>query len=173
MDSCEFQNGEATMPDGSPLSYDGLPNTNFRLLFPKATWVNMFLQEFTVPEVSVTEVIRTTPYADINDIGEKMNYGDVTATFLVDKNLKNYREIFNWMRRMTNRGSHIGESDNPLLIVNGKEMIRFVEAWPMSLSGLSFVTNANDVTYITATAVFNLDYFEFVDEPFDVTNKGK
>lgn len=168
---CDLQQGEVTMPDGSMLSYDGLPNTNFRLLFPKATWVNMFLQEFVMPEVSVIEVRQNTPYADVNNIGEKMNYGDVQCTFLVDKNLKNYKEMFNWMRRMTVRGSVVGETDNPVLIVNGKETIRFVEAWPMSLTGLQFVTNATDVVYITATVTFNLDYFEFADEPFNVTNR--
>lgn len=171
MTTCEDQPGSATMPDGSPLTYDGLPNTNFRLLFPKATWVNMFLQEFDVPSVSVAEVKQATPYADINNVGEKMQYGNIEASFLVDKNLKNYKEIFNWMRRMTVRGSTIGDTDNPLLIVNGKETIRFVEAWPMSLSGLRFVTNATDVVYLTASVTLNFDYFEFTDEPFSVTNK--
>lgn len=164
--SCENEIGEIMMPDGGAVSYDALPNTGFRVLFPKAPMVNMFLQEITVPSIGVSEVRQNTPYVDINNVGEKIQYGDCICTFLIDKNLKNYREIFNWMRRMTVAGTTVGESDNPLIIINGKETIRLVEAWPMELSSLNFVTNATDVVYMTATVTFNLDYWEFVDDPF-------
>lgn len=170
MNECESLVGEVLMPDGSAVSYDGLPNTNFRLLFPKATWVNMFLQEFTVPDVSVREVAQNTPYVDIQNVGEKMIYGNISCSFLVDKDMKNYKEMFRWMRRLTVRGSSVGEADNPLLVVNGKETIRFVEAWPINLSGLRFITNATDMNYLVATVTFNVDYFEFTDEPFFSTN---
>jgi len=162
--------GNVTMSDGSAVSYDALPNTDFRLYFPKATWLTMFLQEFVVPEVSVDEATRSSPYVDFNEIGEKMKYGDITCRFIVDKNLKNYKEIFNWMRRMTVAGSIVGETENLVLIVNGIEMIRFTEAWPLSLSDLRFAADESDVTYITASVTFNFDYFEFIDSPFHVTN---
>lgn len=162
--------GDITMPDGSAVSYDGALASGFRLSFPKVTWLTLFLQEANVPDVSVTEVSRPTRFADINEIGEKMKYGHFSCSFLVDKELKNYKEVFNWMRRMTVAGSVIDEIDNPILIVNNIEMFRFVGAWPMSISNLSFVANSTDATYLTATAVFNFDYMEFVSEPFHVTN---
>lgn len=161
--SCETETGYITMADGSEVSYDALPNTNFRLLIPKLPWVTMFLQGFETPPINVDVVQRPTQYIDVQEIGEKIVYGDVQITFLVDKNLKNYKEIFAWMKRMTVAGTQVGESDNPILVINGKEIMRFVEAWPKALTNLNFITNANDVQYLTATATFNLDYFEFVE----------
>lgn len=168
--SCSDEKGFMTMPDGSPVTYDGLPESNFRLLFTKAPFTVFFLQEVVLPEVRVEEVVQNTRFADINNIGEKMIYGDLVIRFLVDKNLKNYSELFRWMRRMTVAGTSVGETDDPVLIINGTEMIRFVGAWPLSLSDLTFKTDVDDVNYITCVAVFNLDYMENIAAPFDVTN---
>lgn len=168
--TCENEIGSITMPDGSPVSYDGLPITNYRLIFPKAFNMVFFLQEFNMPEVFINEVAQPTPLVNVNNIGEKMRYDFLTCRFLVDKSMKNYREIFEWMRRMTVRGSSVGETDNPVLIVNGIETIRFVEAWPMKLSGLTFRSDVNDVQYLSCTATFNYDYLEFLDARFEVTN---
>jgi hypothetical protein len=162
--------GTLLMPDGSPASYDGLLNSGFRLSFIKLPWMSMFLQAATVPSVSVTEVKFPTRYADINEIGEKMSYGDFNCTFMVDKNMKNYKEIFNWMRRMTVAGTAINEVDNPVLIINNKETFRFVGAWPSSVSNLNFVSNVSEPTYLTADVSFNFDYMEFVESPFHETN---
>lgn len=164
--SCEVVNGNISMPDGSPVNYDGLKSTDFRLSFPKMPYLMMFLQEVRTPDVSVREVIQATRYADINNAGEKMVYGDVTFTVMVDKNLKVYKQVFEWMRRMTVGGSSIGEYDNPILLINNTETIRFVEAWPLEMSGLNFKVDVNDVQYLTVDITFNVDYIEFVDEPF-------
>ena len=165
--TCKITNGELLNADGgSQFSYDLLPETNFKLLFPKASFGTLFLQEFNLPQVSVKDVNQPTIFADINNVGEKISYGNMTLTFLVDKHMKNYKEIFNWMRRMTVSGSSVGDSDNPLLVINNDNMIRFVEAWPAVLSDLTFRTNVNEVNYLTCTAVFNFDYFEFVGEEF-------
>jgi hypothetical protein len=154
--------GNISLPNGDELSYDALPVTSFRLQFPKTPHMLMFLQEFSMPGIDVREVIRPTQFVDINEVGEKIIYQPFTCTFLVDKKLKNFKEIHDWMKRMTASGTIIGETDNVVLIVNNKEMIRFNDAWPTNLSGLRFITNASDVQYLTCTATWNFDYFEFV-----------
>ena len=156
-----LQNGIITGPDGEELSYDGLPNGAFRLIFPKAPFMTMFLQQFDLPGITVREAPRSTPLQDIQEIGEKLNFIPFTCTFMVDKNLKNYKEIYNWMKRMTVRGSIVGETDTASLIINGKEMCSFVDVWPTSLGNLSFMTTNNDVVYLTCTAQFNYDYLVF------------
>ena len=159
--------GEIHGPDGGELYYDGLPTTNFSVNFQKLPFTVMFLQDFQTPSIDVGVVQRATPYVDVQEIGEKIIFGDFTMTFLVDKYLKNYREIYTWMRRMTVNGTVVGDTDNPVISINNKQMIRLVEAWPKSLSTLNFKSNESDVIYITATATFNMDYLEFIDQPFD------
>jgi hypothetical protein len=156
-----LDNGIITAPDGTELSYDGLPDGAFRLIFPKAPFVTMFLQQLDLPGIQVNQAARKTPLVDMNEIGEKLNYLPFTCSFLVDKNLKNYKEIYNWMKRMTVNGTIVGETDTASLVINGKEMCTFVDCWPTSLGQLTFTTTNNDVVYVTCTAVFNYDYLEF------------
>ena len=160
--TCETLQGYVVMSDGSEVSYDALPNSMFRVIFPQVPWLIMFLQGFSMPGVDVKEVPTATPYVDMNEIGEKLIYTPFTVTFLIDKNLKNYREVHDWMKRMTVAGTKVGETADPVLVIGGKEMIRFCGAWPTFLGGMEFRTDVQDVQYMTATAQFNYDYFEFM-----------
>jgi hypothetical protein len=162
--SCEDLQGYVIGPAGeSPPNYDGLPDTNFRLIFGKANIAVFFLQEFDLPAIKVAEVKRQTPFVDINEVGEKIVYDPFTITFLVDTKMKNFKQIYDWMKRMTVAGSRVGETDEVTLMINNAKMIRFTGCWPMSISGLNFVTNNNRVTYIKSTATFNYDWFDCLD----------
>lgn len=152
--------GTVTGPLGLPLSYDGLPTTDFKLVFPLLPTVTMFLQSLDIPSIKVNEVTRSTRYIDCNEIGEKINYEPFTVTFLSDKNLVAYYEIFSWMRRMTVAGTKIGQTDNPYVLIGDKTRITFIDAWPMELSNLQFKANEDDMIYITGTAIFNYDYLQ-------------
>ncbi len=154
--------GSVYRPDGTPVSYDGLQNTKFNLIFQKASNSVIFLQAFEIPGVSVNEVDVPTPFVNMNEIGEKLNFGQFNITFLIDSEFKNYKEIFDWMKRMTVAGSAIGDTDDVVIIINDKQSIRFYGCWPMSMSNVSFITNATDVEYLTCSVVMNFDYFEFI-----------
>ena len=159
---CEGKIGEIAMPDGSAVSYDGLPETNYKLIFPKLPMMVMFMQGVDLPGISVNQATRTTPYVDTNEIGEKINYTPFTVEALVDSKMKNYREVYDWMKRMTVKGSIVGETDNPILVIGGVNMIRFVDAWPMAISGVSFTSTNTDVVYARTTVTFNYDFYEFI-----------
>lgn len=154
---------EILMSDGSAVSYDGLTQTAFNLIFPKAPHITMFLQGFELPGINVSQVIVPTPYVDMNDIGEKIQYTPFNCTFLIDSEFKNYKEMYDWMKRMSAGGTKIGDVDEVVLVINGKQSIRFTGAWPTSLSSVSFITNATDVEYLTATVSMNFDYYYFLD----------
>ena len=161
---------QVLMPNGTPVNYDGLPDSNFRLIFSLAPMMNFFLQEFTLPGVKLNQVTRSTPFVDPNEVGEKMVYNDFNCTFLVDSNFANYNEIFSWMRRITSRGSAIDQEDNPVLIINNVESITLMGAWPTSISSLRFRANETDVVYLTCDVTFNIDYFDFTKQPLYKTN---
>ena len=154
--------GDIVMPDGSTVNYDGMPNTNFRVIFPKLPWVVLFLQGFSMPSFGVNEVSRVTPYADINEVGEKINYDPFSVSYFIDSGLKTYKSIYDWTKRMTVAGSLVGETDNAILVINNVAMIRFLDVWPMTTTGLEFDVTNQDVTYLRATTTFNYDYFEFI-----------
>ena len=159
----EMMVGVALMPDNvTPLNYDPLPNTKFKLIFNKIPNTIFFLQGFNLPGVSVREVRVPTNIVDMNEIGEKMVFEPFTINFLIDTEFRAYHDIYAWMKRMTVLGTNVGETDTVDFLINDNKTIRFYDAWPMSLSNLSFETNVNDVIYVTCSATINYDYFDFV-----------
>jgi hypothetical protein len=153
------------MPDGAVVNYDGVPDTSFRLIFPKLPWVVLFMQGFQMPGFRVQEVTRVTPYVDMNEIGEKIVYEPFTVTYFVDSGLKNYKSVYDWTKRMSVAGTSVGESSEAILVINGVEMIRFNGCWPMSTTGFNFETTGSDVNYLRASTTFNYDYYEFLNDP--------
>jgi hypothetical protein len=160
--TCEVQDGTAMMPDGSPVSYDGLPSVKFQCKFDKIPNTIFFLQGWTVPGISIPSIDRPTPMLDLNEIGEKVDYQPFTIEFLVDAKMKNFKEIFAWMKRITSNPNQRDEVSDAMVIVNGTETIRFVDCWPISIGALEFKTNAEDMEYLTCTVQINYDWYEFL-----------
>lgn len=160
--SCVEQDGVAMMPDGSPVSYDGLPVTKFQCQFSKIPHVIFFLQSWNVPGVTIEAITRPTPVLDIDEIGEKVVYTPFEIEFLVDSQMKNYREIFDWMKKITVSPNQKDEVYDAIVIVNGKETIRFVDCWPIFIGDLQFKTNAEEVEYLTCIVRMQYDWHEFL-----------
>jgi hypothetical protein len=143
----------------TPLSFDGLATVDFKLIFPKLPMVNMFLHTMDIPTINVSPVQVATRFVTAKQIGEKISYQPFTITFLVDKSLYTYTEIYNWMKRMTVSGTAIGDTDNPYMMI-GSKLITFVDAFPVSLDRLSFKANDDNTVYIEGAATFEYDYIE-------------
>jgi|SRR3972149_5005819 len=151
--------GEATMKNGDFLTFDPLPSNKYSLFIPSLPNVQFFLQSFTLPSVSVKEVSVPTPLLDYRQIGEKMNFEPFSITFLVDKYTRNYTEVYHWMKGMTVNGTTVGKTEDIVLLVDGKEFIRFVNAWPSVLSGFELDSTLSDLVYVKSSISFVYDYF--------------
>jgi hypothetical protein len=156
--------GTVTMPDGSSLNYDGIASINFRLSFMKLPFTEMFIQEFTFPGISLSVVEQPSTYVAFGHPGEKIAYEPLVCTFLVDKNLKNYKEITEWMKRITTMSGREQEDEyeNPVLSMGSSTSARFYNAFPTSISGLQFRSNEQDMIYLTSNITFKYDYYEFI-----------
>ena len=51
-----------------------------------------------IPAISMGTAIQPTYLKDIDVPGDKVQFEDFTFRFLVDENLENYMEIYNWIR---------------------------------------------------------------------------
>lgn len=155
--------GNITMQDGTPVILDSLLVQDCKIFFPKLPYVQFSLQSIAPPEIRVNEVKQLTRYVDPNEIGEKVIYEPFTVTFLVDKLLRNYSEIFNWMKRMTANGSIVGEVDEPILFIDNKPSLQFVGAWPTRLGGIQFNATVPQAEYVTCSLTLNYDYMNLVN----------
>ena len=81
-----------------PTKLDLASPTQFKFQILKLPKVEYFCTAVNLPGLSLNTVQQPTPLADIPLPGEKLSFGDLEMTFMVDENLENYQEIHGWLR---------------------------------------------------------------------------
>ena len=80
-----------------PDKLDYASPTQFRFGIHQLPKVEFFATAITLPGISLSTAILSTPYKDIPLPGEKLEYGNLSIEFLVDEYLENYISLHNWM----------------------------------------------------------------------------
>ena len=80
-----------------PTKLDYSSPTQFRFLINQLPKVEYFTTEANLPGISTGDGVFNTPFKDINILPDKLNYEDLTISFIVDENLENYIEIHTWL----------------------------------------------------------------------------
>ncbi len=154
--------GNVTYTDGTTAITDILPVQSAKLSFPNLTEVMFFLQEFTLPDISIGIDEQPTPYVDLKHVGEKVVYSNWDCTFKVDKFFNNWGTVFNWMKSITVDGSAIDNTSNPVLYINNTPTLQYMNAFPVGLSGSKFASNEQGMMYVTANMTIAYDYINFL-----------
>ena len=133
--------------------------------------------EFTVQTMMLPDITSEgapLPFRNLNVAmaGDKLNYGSFEVSYLIDEDLLNYKEIYDWMKQNTetlHQQEIIGNNhvrDLTLTIMNSSnnvtKQINFIDAFPTSLSSLPFDITTTDVEYLTAVVTFAYSYYEFL-----------
>ena len=148
--------------------------------FPLMEW---FCTSITIPSITLGVVERETPMVMAPVAGDKMTFANLDFTMLVDEELKNYQEAYEWMVNIGFPANHaqfsakesidgiakIGErdlySDMQIIILSSKNnpvvAINIYDAFPISLSGLTYSTQDTDSTFLTADVSFAYSYYDF------------
>jgi hypothetical protein len=175
-----------SLPDN--LSY--LAPTQFELLVKKLPNTKYFATGVNVPSITLAEVIQPTNLGvNIKVPGDKLSFGEMTISFIVDENMENWTELYTWMEGITggtdpekfrtlvgaNRradqpydgSGNYDELYSDMTIVvttasnNPNRYIRIQDAFPTSLGEITMDTTvAGGVSYVTCTASFNFTTFE-------------
>tara|TARA_B100001113_G_scaffold328236_1_gene302314 strand:- start:1222 stop:1764 length:543 start_codon:yes stop_codon:yes gene_type:complete len=165
-----------------------LSKNNFRLLIDKVPNVEYFVKTVNIPGLSFSETIQPAGIGlDAFFPGDKVSFDALSVSFLVDEDLGNFKEIFDWMDSITpvsdpsayknfvksestptGSSSKIGDtliqySDITLVTNTNKNIpnrfFRFHDAFPISLSGIELESGADGETVI-ATVEFRFTYYE-------------
>jgi len=172
-----------TALDRQPSVIDYAQNSQFRVIFPNFPISEYFCTEINVPGVSMAQVDRPTSLANVPMVGDSLAYENFTMTFIVDEELKNFQEIYDWMVNMgfpykhsqykskervdglERRGDRVLYDDLLITILSSKNnpvvRCKLFEAFPISLSGLTYTQTNPDVEYLTASVEFAYMYYEF------------
>ena len=127
--------------------------------------VNYFCQTASLPSLSLSQVNMPTRFSTLQSPA-KLTFDELTITFIVDVAMKNWMEIYNWMRSTTNVDSYKEyRPDNEqsttasLLILNSsknpKLNVTFNSLYPITLSALDFTSTGTDPEPLQATCSFS------------------
>jgi len=166
-----------------------LAPTGFKFTLDKSPKVAFFCNQANIPDLNLGVAVQPTYLKDIDQPGDKLQFGDLSIRFLVDENLENYMEIQNWMRGLgypeklqqiydlqktgnraldtPSRSMDNVFSDGTLQVLSSslvsKFQIKFQRLFPYTLTTLLFDATDNDIQYFTADVSFKYTYYEITD----------
>ena len=179
-----------------PSIYQEVSNRNFlsvvgfKFLLNRCPKVDFYCNTANIPEVTLGTAVQSTYLKDIPLPGDKLMYGDLNLTFMVDEDMENYLQLYQWLTSLgfpeslnqfnelkdTDRllpeqprpGDFFNErSDATLMILNSdynpSVKIKFKDVFPVSLSAVPFDATAEAQQYYTATASFRYTIFDVID----------
>lgn len=178
----------AKINDGAVINF--LRPNGFRLLFQELPAVSYSCQSVNLPSVNFGVAMQPTPGGiDLPTIGDKMQFGDLTVKFIVDEQMANYIEIFDWMMALGfpenyQKYSRLAgdrldrfffikgekETKTPatsnarLLILNSSNQpsisISYQDVFPIALEPIEFDVTVDTINYLTAIGTFKYRSFE-------------
>ena len=83
--------------DRAPDKLDYASPIQFRFTCAKLPTVEFFCQTANIPGITLGTADVETSLKSIPFPGDKLTYGDLNVSFLVDENLNNYKEIHDWI----------------------------------------------------------------------------
>jgi len=171
----------------NPSNRDILQSTKFKLNFTRLPGLTFFCQTANLPGLSLTEVMRNTPFVDLYVPGEKCIYDTLNVTMLVDEDLRDWQAIHDWLRAMTFptefeeyakmetqfRDTQLRRggwqkippqyADASLTIHTNKNnpniRVMFKDAFPTTLSGIQFSALDSAENIITCDVTFRYSYY--------------
>ena len=88
----------ATSPlSRQPTVLDYSSPTQFKFGINQLPKVEFFTTAANIPDISLGELIIPTPYKDIPIVGDRVTFGNLDISFIVDEYLENYISIHNWL----------------------------------------------------------------------------
>jgi len=144
-----------------------LSPTGFKVTINSNEFANIeyFCTTATLPALGFSEI--ATPFRNVQSFtpGDRLDYGSFDIRFLVSEKMENYIELYNWIQHNA-KEDKIKSSDIILHILtssnNANKKIRYIDAFPVSIGAVEFITQTTDVEYVSVDASFRYTLFEFI-----------
>lgn len=172
--------------DSHPSTYDYLKPNGFRLVVKDIPNVSYTCQKVTLPSLGVNAIAQETPALTVFFPDQQPQFGDLSLDFIVSEDMKNFKELYNWLITLTEINPEISNdffarrqqryaqvknskesskySDATLFILNSannpKIAIKFIELFPTQLSPLTFDTTVDNIQYFVCGATFRYRTYE-------------
>ena len=158
-----------------------LSPVGFQFNIGRMPTMNFFVQSVTLPGITLSSLDQQTPLRSVPTPGDRIEYSELEVIFKVDEDMKNYIEVFDWIRALgfpdsTDQYKELEEqpsfsgggiySDATLTILssamNPNIRIDIRDLFPISLTPIEMSAVNPDIEYIEATASFRFLNYSFL-----------
>jgi hypothetical protein len=159
-----------------PTDINFLLTTRFRLILPRAPNLVYWVQGCNLPGFSMENATQATAFVQRPVPGDRIHYNDLKITFRVDEQMKNYREVADWIIGL-GFPKQFGQyedllnspfgimSDIGLIILDAQQnpmhVVTFTDAFPVSISDLDFVSTETDANPIVVETTWKYLLWQF------------
>lgn len=161
------------------------PPHAFYMIIERMPVIMYTVQRIQIPVVSGDEMVQSTPMNPGKTMmpGTSMEYGVLSVDFILDKHLKNYREVLVWLKSNYSpdgkgtlstlsgiqdqaTGSWSDQVSNIIVIgtdAANKPIMEwtFYDAFPISVDGPMYDATMPDIEYLTSNVTFRHKFFSF------------
>lgn len=152
-----------------------LQPTAFKLSIDRKNYPNLefFAQTVSHPSMSLTVADLPFRRTNIHLAGDKLTFDELSATIILDEDMKSYIEMYNWMERLVEQNNRPAtkrledlpptSADITLSVLsshnNSNRKISYADCMPTSLGNINFEATVSDVQYLTFPVTFRFTYF--------------
>jgi len=170
-----------------PTNRNFLSIVGFDFILNRCPKVSFYCNQANIPEIELGVAVQHSYLRDIPTPGEKLTFGDLNLSFMVDEDCENYLQIYDWITGLgfpeslqqyedlkrnsrfcpTEDAPFNERSDGTLIILNSDYnpacKIKFRDMFPVSLSGIPFSAIETEERYFTAQVSFKYTIFDMID----------
>ena len=137
---------------------------NFRVTIDSREFANIeyFCTTAALPALTMNPIQNDFRNEFAYQPGEVIEYGNFEMEFMVDEDMKNYSEIFNWL--LANKDDTTRKFRDILLSIRTNKStinkeVRLFDCFPIGLGQLQFTTQDTNVAFITCSVTFQYNKF--------------
>lgn len=174
---------EAQWDNSNPNELDYLRPNAFKFVIHNIPNTSYFCQAANIPEINIGAPQQFTPLVDIPYPGDKLVFGQLMIRFLIQEDMRNYKELYDWLIGLgfpesnkqytaygksqeyrfpdinpTKQKSLAQSSEASLFLLDSNNnpvtTITFRDCFPVSLAGLDFEIASGSTEYMQGIAMF-------------------
>lgn len=167
---------DAQWENKQPDQLNYLRPLGFKFMIQTLPKVTYFCQSASIPAISMGNAVQATPFVDAPVPGDKLVFGDLNIKFMIQEDMSNYLELYNWLiglgfpvsrqqysdfiksRQQSAPKNKETFSDSSLLVLGSENKpivrVNFYDCFPVSLSSVDFDVSSGNTTYFQANATF-------------------
>lgn len=93
----KISNAEGQWDSKQPDQLNYLRPNGFRFIIQSLPKVTYFCQAANIPSINLGFAVQPTSLINIPRPGEKIDFGELTVRFLIQEDMANYIELYNWI----------------------------------------------------------------------------